>query len=216
MLKGHPVNRRKRVKHVPKNAESLPKEEPELARVRQDDLVNGQSIQAIFGVAAPTILTWRNQGMPVVMASPTAAPLYHPWKCIKWRRDKDRHDVRMGIGGMGSDPVVGQQYKQSKLKADAERAQLFVEIQRGKLVSVSVFHQVVEMLIGDFTAVAKGQLQQFERDMVKAQKPVDARHLTDRITDELMRGAQRYRETLQKELASGRGRAGDVALDESA
>jgi hypothetical protein len=56
----------------------------------------------------------------------------------------------------------------------------------------------LETFIAGFSATAGGELARFERHIVDAVTPVAARIVTTEIHEALMRGAQRYAETLEE------------------
>lgn len=88
-----------------------------------------------------------------------------------------------------------------KTLAEAEFKELQVQQLRGALVPVEEFEELASQLIGGFAAVAGGQLQRFERDMVALSTPGEARKLSERIHQALMSGAQAYADQLEQEAS---------------
>lgn len=88
------------------------------------------------------------------------------------------------------------------LRADAELRELEVAERRRELVPAVEVVQFSESFVGGLAAVAAGQLQRFERKMIKVSTPGEARRLTSEIHAALMAGAGDYANTLDAEAAA--------------
>lgn len=88
---------------------------------------------------------------------------------------------------------------QRKLDAEAKLKELQLEREQALSVSAEDHEEVVARIAGGFAAVAAGQLQRFERRMVQARTPADARVITQDIHRALMEGAQELAESLDSD-----------------
>lgn len=70
-----------------------------------------------------------------------------------------------------------------------------------KVVPVTDLTEFVDRVFGTFSGVASGRLKNFERDIVKAKTPAEARKITDRMHHDLMSGAIQYATQLEDEAA---------------
>lgn len=100
----------------------------------------------------------------------------------------------------GGDAPSEKLERARKTRAEADLKELDLRERLGTLVDRALYEQRLEEFLGGFTAVASGQLTRFERAIVKAQTPADARRLTREIFTALMQGAQGYADQIEAEL----------------
>jgi hypothetical protein len=89
-----------------------------------------------------------------------------------------------------------------KLAAEASLRELDLHERRRDLVPLREHEEALEAFVGGFAAVASGQLQRFEKQIVQAVTPAEARAVTTGIHRALMEGAQRYADQLEAEAAA--------------
>jgi phage terminase Nu1 subunit (DNA packaging protein) len=75
-----------------------------------------------------------------------------------------------------------------KARADADLKELELAERRGALVPIEDFRLELETVLGRMRAVVSGQLHQFERRIVHATTPAEARMLTRDMEDAICRG----------------------------
>lgn len=149
-------------------------------------------IAEYFDVTTRSIQSWREHGFPTRMIS--GAPRFVVKDCIRWRREADKEEAAPVAKNLDKEDELA-----GKIKAERELKELELKERRGALVPAEVFQERVDSLFGGFAAVAAGQLQRFERDIVRATDAVSARHVTQAIQVALMKGAQEYADTLEAE-----------------
>jgi hypothetical protein len=99
-----------------------------------------------------------------------------------------------------------------KLLAEAELKELELQERRRALIPAEDFDRFLDAFIGGFAAVASGQLQRFEREIVAATSSPAARVITEQIHAALMEGAQEYATQLETEASAiDAGESGDAA-----
>lgn len=86
-----------------------------------------------------------------------------------------------------------------KVSAEADLKELEVAERRKALIPVQEFEEFVESLLGGVAAVASGQLQRFEREMVRVASAGEARALTQKMHAALMEGGRQYAQQLDTE-----------------
>lgn len=89
--------------------------------------------------------------------------------------------------------------KTRKLAAEADLKEFEVAERRRRLIPADEFNDFIENFVGGFAAVASGQLQRFERDMVRATTAGDARVITQKQHAALMEGARQYATQMETE-----------------
>jgi phage terminase Nu1 subunit (DNA packaging protein) len=83
-----------------------------------------------------------------------------------------------------------------KTRAEADMKEMDREERRRSLVPAKISTEYIEAFVGGLASVAAGQLGRFERDIVKAETPAEARAVRMNIHRALMEGAQRYADDL--------------------
>lgn len=147
-------------------------------------------IADVFGVTTETIRLWRKAGMPSRKES--GRPTFVIAECVQWRREQDREDVRVD-DGLDKDAEMA-----AKLRVERELKELELAERRSRVVPIEVYQERLDSFLGGLMAVVDGRLQQFERDIVQADTPPDARRITDAIRAELRRGATEYADELER------------------
>ena len=88
-----------------------------------------------------------------------------------------------------------------KMRAERQIKELELMKMAKDLVPAADLTEFVERVFGGFAAVVAGRLQRFERDIVRANKPPEARKLVERMKAALMNGARAYADQLDDEAA---------------
>lgn len=138
----------------------------------------------------PGVLTVRTRGSTREYAQPACAVALRHREAQKAIRDR------------GGEIDEGAE-RARKMAAEADLKELELAERRRELVPAEEARIFTESLVGGFASVAGGRLQQFEREIVATKDAADARRLTQRMTTELMQGAQDYAETLEQEANDG-------------
>lgn len=148
----------------------------------------------LMGLSAERIRQFIRSGMPHRQGARGAEVV--PREAIQWIRERDREETR-------SETAPDEATERArKLRAEADIKEIDREERRGALIPVAIYQDRLDATAGGFAAVAAGQLQRFERDIVRAETPADARKITQQIHAALMRGAHEYADTLDAEAAA--------------
>lgn len=148
-----------------------------------------EEIADAFGVTTETIRLWRKDGLP--SRTEAGRPRFVLRECIEWRREHDRLDDQ--------DRTKPSERDERALKVRAERMLKELEYaeKRRELVPVSDSNDFIDQFVATFAATAAGRLQRFERDIVRAKTPADARQVTTAIHVSLMEGGQQFADMLE-------------------
>jgi hypothetical protein len=89
------------------------------------------------------------------------------------------------------------------LKARADRLMAELDLlERSKTVVLATeLTEFIERVFGGFAAVTLGRLQRFEKEILRAKTPAEARKLTVKLQAALMDGARAYADQLDDEAA---------------
>jgi phage terminase Nu1 subunit (DNA packaging protein) len=148
-----------------------------------------EAIADAFGVSTETIRLWRKDGMPHRMQS--GRPVFVLRECIRWRREQDRQT--------DTEPEAVSAKAEHALKVRAERLLRELELaERSRdLVPIGESGAFMEEFVAALAATAAGRLTRFERDIVRASTPADARRVTAAIHVALMEGMQEFADTVE-------------------
>jgi DNA-binding transcriptional MerR regulator len=151
-----------------------------------------------FGVTTRTIQNWREAGMPTRVIS--GAPRFVLKECIRWRREIDVAEAKEaatpGLGELDDAEERVGLTRARRLMSEHE-----LEILKDLHTPKAETQALMDELVGGFAAVASGRLRRFERDIVAANTPGDARRLTQEIHRALMDGGREFREQIEAEAA---------------
>jgi len=111
----------------------------------------------------------------------------------RWLREREREQAKSEVA-----PDEAME-RALKIRTEREIKQLELDRLRGILTERAVHEERITKVVGGLFAVAAGQLQPFERDIVAASTPADARKVTEAIYEALCWGAQGYAEQLDLE-----------------
>lgn len=156
--------------------------------------VSLQEIADVFGKTTETIRLWRKEGMPTRMEG--GRPRFVIAECVQWREEQIRLEERPSISEQEAEA------RARKLTAEAALKEAELADRQRRTVPTELFERECDRIFGGFAAVARGQLNRFERDVVAAQTPAEARRLLDAIHDALLRGAQDFADELEAEVES--------------
>lgn len=156
--------------------------------------IKGSEFAELLGITVRQLTNYRAEGMPHRMANGVAT--YVPSECIKWLLARERDLARAAaVPGEASERV-------RKTRADADLRELELLERRRQLVPTVEFQEALDAIIGGFVAVAAGQLQRYEREIVQVATLAAARGLTEQMHDALMLAARRYADQLEAESVS--------------
>lgn len=128
-----------------------------------------------------------------------------PKDAIKWLRERDKAEA-LAVNALDE---ARERARKTRAEADIKELQL-AELRRS-LLPASDVSEFLEAFTGGFSSVAAGQLGRFERDIIKASTPAEARTLRNKIHRALMEGAQQFADKLDQMATSfeSPGVAGD-------
>lgn len=109
------------------------------------------------------------------------------------QKERERHQQEEGLDK--------EQELAGKYRVDRLRSEWDFQVEQGKYTPTAETQAIIDELVGGFAAVASGRLRSFERDIVQAQTPADARRITQRIHAALMDGGREYRKQIEAEAA---------------
>jgi phage terminase Nu1 subunit (DNA packaging protein) len=154
--------------------------------------VNATQLAQIHGVTRETIRQWTVAGCPRRQDGS-----YVVAETITWRIQREIEKERKARSPEDDAPKLTEMNR--KLRAEADLKELQLERERGELIPTEEHEEIVSRIAGGFAAVAAGQLTRFERRIVQAATPADARVLTQDIHRALMEGAQGLADDLESE-----------------
>lgn len=121
-----------------------------------------------------------------------------PAEAIQWLRDRDVEKAAKPAEAPAAELVEAVE-RARKLRAEADLKELDLAERRGQLVQVEIHTETVDKFLGGLVAVASGQLARFEREIIRAATPAEARILTRKIHAALMEGTRDYADLLEAE-----------------
>lgn len=149
------------------------------------------------GLTSERIYQLIQQGMPHRKQSGKTRIV--PKDANRWFRERAREDARRESQG---DKPNEDDERARKLAAEATLKELELAERRGQLIPLVDYQERLDQFVGGLAAVAAGQLQRYERDIVRTTTAPDARRLTQQIHAALMRGAQEYAERVDAEATA--------------
>jgi hypothetical protein len=167
--------------------------------------VSVKDFAALIGRTTVRVYQLIGEGMPHRKRSKSTTRIV-PKDAIGWMLERAREEAAPKDGTPKA--------RERRDLAEAELKEIIVQERRRALVPLEEFEEFTDTLIGGLAAVSSGRLQRFERDIVTAVTPADARKLTERIHEALMAGAQEYAAELEAE--AGEMEAASQAADEAA
>lgn len=147
----------------------------------------------LLGVARETVRQWTAAGCPRLDSGE-----YVLAEVVAWRV---RQAVEKERAGRKADAAPKTEMNR-KLAVEADLKELQLAQMRGALVPAALHDEQMQRVVGGLAAVAKGQLTRFEREIVRATTAPEARKVTERIHEALMRGAQGLADELEAEAAA--------------
>jgi hypothetical protein len=147
-------------------------------------------------ITRKTLENWRRDGLPTRRRSKQIR--IDLADVAEWELERAK---RAAVDALNRPkPALDRETEQArKLAAEATIAERkLAELDR-ELMPAAVVREEMERLVGGFAAVTMGRLETFERDIVAAVTPADARRLVYRIQDALMAGAQQFADELDAE-----------------
>lgn len=175
-----------------RSAPAKPKPPASTPRRSRDAGVSASALAQLNGVTRETVRQWTFAGCPR-----RDDGSYIVAEVISWRIARELEKDRAARAPKDGDEKISELNR--KLRAEAELKELQLERERGLAVSAEDHESVIARIAGGFAAVASGQLSRFERRMVQATTPADARVITQEIHRALMEGAQGLADALEAE-----------------
>jgi len=173
---------------------------------RRAKTVSLSEIAETFGVTTETIRLWRKEGMASRRESGELR--FVVAECVKWRRKRDQERA---AEDRGEDST--KEDRRAIIRAERQLRELEVQEKLGQLVEREAFDAELERCVGGLVAAISSRLQQWERDVVQATTPAQARALTERIQDDLLAGMREYADQLE---AGAEGEEDAIAEDHAA
>ena len=150
----------------------------------------------LLGKSSRTVQNWLRDGMPHRMNRHQAAIV--PRDAIAWLIERAQESAR-AAAEPGDDRRGSAFARKAHIEADLK--QLELDERRRRMIPAEEFEEFAEQFVGGFTAVAMGRLTRFERDIVRAKTPADARKITRAQAAALMHGAREMADRLDEEAA---------------
>lgn len=158
-------------------------------------------IAAEMEVTTRTIQNYVRDGMP--HRREKDGPRFVARECQRWRREREiEQAVQKERDRQTADGLDKDKEQAEKTRVERLIREIDLEERRREVVPIALYRERNETFVGNLAAVTMGQLQRFERDIVRATTAADARRLTQRIQAALMQGAQEYADTLEAEIAA--------------
>ena len=151
----------------------------------------------LLGKSSRTVQNWLRDGMPHRMNRHQAAIV--PRDAIAWLIERAQES---GRAAAAPDADPRESAFSRKARIDGDLKQLELDERRRALIPAAEFEEFAEQFVGGFAAVASGRLTRFEREIVRAKTPADARKVTRAIQAALMRGAREMADRLDEEATA--------------
>lgn len=161
-------------------------------RRARDKGVGPSALATLMGVSREAVRLWTVAGCPRRDDGSYIVAEVVTWRiarAVQAERDKDRDD----------DKPKHTSEMNRKLAVEADMKELQFEQMKGNLIPRDTHEAVTSRIAGGFAAVAAGQLARFERPIVQAKTPADARRVTQLIHTALMEGANGLADDLEAE-----------------
>jgi phage terminase Nu1 subunit (DNA packaging protein) len=150
-----------------------------------------------MGVTTRTIQNYVRDGMP--HRGKSGAPRFVNRECQKWLRETEVESAvarERDRAGLDKEKELAGKYRVERLLKEHE-----YDVERARFTPKDETQAVIDEIVGGFAAVAAGRLRRFERDIVQAVTPADARRLTQAIHAALMDGGREFRRQIEAEAA---------------
>lgn len=138
----------------------------------------------LLGVSTRTLQSWLAQGLEHRLVDGQRRVVLAD--VLRWRVEAERAAARDAAA-----PDEATE-RARKLRAEATLKELELERARGQLVEVDRLDEFIRRFVGGFQGTAAGRLARYERRIVAARTPAEARMLTQEIHRALMEGAQEF------------------------
>lgn len=123
--------------------------------------------------------------------------VWYPWPEIwHWYIKRETEKAKAEVKPKDQD-LAGS--LKEKAQADAAISRMKAEEMAGSLIPADLHQQRLDAFVGGFVAVVTGRLARFERDIVAAKTPAEARKVTDAIKTQLLQGGQEYASQIEAE-----------------
>jgi phage terminase Nu1 subunit (DNA packaging protein) len=163
----------------------------------QSELTKADAAERL-GVSAKQLERYVHDGLP---CRGTGRGRRFPWPEIRrWRDERLREEGR--AAAERSAPVDLEQARARKADADADIAEMERDKMRGGLIPLEVHEERVAGLAGRLAAVCTGGLSRYVGEVQRALTSVDAQHVLESISDDLLRACQGVGDELMEEAAA--------------
>lgn len=155
------------------------------------DAVSVGEFAAMWGVTAQRVYQWVQSGMP--HRAHKDGTRIVPREANPWLRDRAVSEALKGTD------LDEEKERIRERRAAAGLKELELRERSGEVVPRKEWAAYLEAFIGGFAAAAAGELQRFEREILRVNNAAEARELTQKIRSALMSGAHRYADQLTEE-----------------
>lgn len=143
-----------------------------------------------WGVTPRRVQQWIQEGMPHRMRGNGAATIVRH-EANAWLLEREEKKGR----------VEEDRAKIRRLRAEADLKEAEARERLADLVPREEWAAFIERVVGGFNAVAMGELQPFEREIVRVSTAAEARALTQKMQARLMNGARQLADSLDAEAS---------------
>jgi hypothetical protein len=154
--------------------------------------VSVAEFSAMCGVTPQRVYQWIQEGMPHRKRKKGDTRVVAR-EGIKWLIDRAVAEAKKG---QGLDEDVE---KIRRMRAEAGLKELELKERAGELVPQKEWGAFIDAFTGGLSAASGGELQRFEREIIRASNAGEARALTTKIRTAMMVAAQRFADQLTEE-----------------
>lgn len=147
---------------------------------------------AMNGVTPARVYQWIQAGMPHRKRKKDDTRIV-PREAIDWRINRAVKDAAAGAD------MDEEKERVRERRAAAGLKELELRERSGELVPRKEWAAFLDAFIGGFAAAAGGELQRYEREVLRCSNAAEARQLMEKIRSALMAGAHRYADQLTEE-----------------
>lgn len=156
------------------------------------DEVSVAEFAAMCGVTSARVYQWIQSGMPHRKRKKDDTRIV-PREAIDWRIERAVADAK------GGNDLDEEKERVRERRAVAGLKEFELRERTGELIPRKEWAAFLDAFIGGFAAAAGGELQRFEREVLRVTNAAESRALMDKIRSALMAGAHRFADQLTSE-----------------
>lgn len=173
--------------------------------------VTQKELADLVGLTPERLRQLKLRGLPFVTEG--GKTKYVVREVVKWMREDAARQVREELAAKAG-KLSESEERALLVRVQRESAELDLAEKRRALIPTAEASARYEAFVGSFSAVARGQLQRFEKDIVMAADTVAARRVTQKITGALMSGARELAARLREQAEALEAGASEEELED--